>query len=135
MYSKMHYWQITSSDVFVIGKFIWRASMALPNIDRLNLDQLLELEQRVDALLAERRADALKELRQKFQEMAAESGFDLSEIIGVRRGRPAKKISKIAPKYRHPKDPSLAWTGRGRQPKWLVAELEEGRELESFLIH
>ena len=65
--------------------------MAVPNIDRLNLEQLLELEQEVDALLAQRRADALEELRQKLQEMAAESGFELSEIIGVRRGRSAKK--------------------------------------------
>lgn len=109
--------------------------MALPNIDRLNLEQLLELEQEVDDLLAQRRADALEELRQKLQEMAAESGFELDELIGVRRGRPAKKTSKVAPKYRHPKDNSLTWAGRGRQPKWLVAELEKGRKLESFLIH
>lgn len=109
--------------------------MALPNIGRLNLEQLLELEQEIDALLAQRRADTLAELRQKFEEMAAESGFDLSEIVGGRRGRPAKKTSKVAPKYRHPKDASLTWTGRGRQPKWLVAELEKGRKLESFLIH
>jgi DNA-binding protein H-NS len=109
--------------------------MALPNIDRLSLEQLLELDQEVDALLAERRADALKDLRQKCEELAAESGFELSEIIGVRRGRPSKKTSKVARKYMHPKDASLTWTGRGRQPKWLVAELEKGRKLESFLIH
>ena len=109
--------------------------MALPKIDRLTLEQLLELEGRVDALLAERRADALRELRQKFEEMAAEVGFELSEIIGGRRGRPTRKTSKIAPKYRHHKDLSLTWTGRGRQPKWLVAELEKGKNLESFLIH
>ena len=109
--------------------------MPLPNINRLNHDQLLELDHEVDALLAQRRANALEELRQKFQEMAAESGFDLSEIVAGRRGRPAKKTSKVAPKYRHPKDASLTWTGRGRQPKWLVAELEKGRKLESFRIH
>ena len=33
--------------------------MAVPNIDRLNREQLLELEQEVDALLAQRRADAV----------------------------------------------------------------------------
>ena len=109
--------------------------MALPNIDRLNLDQLLELEQEVDALLEQRRADALNELRQKCEELAAESGFELDEIIGVRRGPSTKKTSKVAPKYRHPKDNSLTWAGRGRQPKWLVAELEKGENLESFLIH
>ena len=108
--------------------------MALPNIDRLSLEQLLELEQEIDALLAQRRAEALEDLRQKVQEMAAESGFELSEIVGGGRGRPAKKTSKVAPKYRHPKDASLTWTGRGRQPKWLAAELEKGRKLESFLI-
>jgi DNA-binding protein H-NS len=109
--------------------------MALPNIDRLSLEQLLELEQEIDALLGQRRAEALQLLRQKCEELAAESGFELSEIIGVRMGRPSKKTSKVAPKYMHPNDPSLTWAGRGRQPKWLVAELEKGRKLESFLVH
>ena len=26
------------------------------------------------------------------------------------------------------------WTGRGKQPRWLVAELEKGAKLEDFLI-
>ena len=108
--------------------------MALPKIDRLTLEQLLELEGRVNALLAERRVGVLRELRQKFEEMAAEAGFELGEIIGVRRGRPTRRIAKVASKYRHPKDSSLTWVGRGRQPKWLVAELEKGKKLESFLI-
>ncbi|MBC6812953.1 DNA-binding protein, partial [Acinetobacter baumannii] len=26
------------------------------------------------------------------------------------------------------------WTGRGKQPRWLVAEIETGAKLEDFLI-
>jgi DNA-binding protein H-NS len=26
------------------------------------------------------------------------------------------------------------WTGRGKQPRWLVAQLEKGAKLEDFLI-
>ncbi|EPL5429774.1 TPA: H-NS family nucleoid-associated regulatory protein, partial [Acinetobacter baumannii] len=26
------------------------------------------------------------------------------------------------------------WTGRGKQPRWLVAEIEKGAKLEDFLI-
>ncbi len=42
--------------------------------------------------------------------------------------------AKVAPKYQHPKDPSLTWTGRGKRPVWLREELENGAKLESFLI-
>ncbi|MBD0191236.1 H-NS family nucleoid-associated regulatory protein, partial [Acinetobacter baumannii] len=29
---------------------------------------------------------------------------------------------------------SETWTGRGKQPRWLVAEIEKGAKLEDFLI-
>lgn len=42
--------------------------------------------------------------------------------------------SKVAPKYRNPKDKSQTWSGRGLKPKWLVALLKQGRKLENFAV-
>jgi hypothetical protein len=35
-------------------------------------------------------------------------------------------------KYRHPEESSLEWSGKGRQPKWVEAYIEQGGTLESL---
>ncbi|NBT76084.1 MAG: H-NS histone family protein [Betaproteobacteria bacterium] len=47
--------------------------------------------------------------------------------------RNASAGSKVAPKYRD--EHGNTWTGRGKQPKWLVSALASGRSLQSLLIH
>ncbi len=42
--------------------------------------------------------------------------------------------TKVAPKYRHPEDSSVTWTGRGRKPKWILELLEQGKTLEDLEI-
>jgi DNA-binding protein H-NS len=41
---------------------------------------------------------------------------------------------KVLPKYRNPRNPAETWTGRGKRPRWLMAELRSGEKLENFLI-
>ena len=41
---------------------------------------------------------------------------------------------KVLPKYQNPKDPAEKWSGRGKQPLWVRAQLKAGRKLEHFLI-
>ncbi|MCB1512526.1 MAG: H-NS histone family protein [Hyphomicrobiaceae bacterium] len=36
--------------------------------------------------------------------------------------------------HRHLSDETLTWSGRGRQPRWLAAELKKGKKLQAFLI-
>jgi DNA-binding protein H-NS len=48
------------------------------------------------------------------------------------RAKRASTGSKVAPKYRD--DAGNTWTGRGKQPKWVVAAIDSGRTLESMLI-
>jgi DNA-binding protein H-NS len=55
---------------------------------------------------------------------------------GVTSGsRPAasKTRSPVAPKYRHPVS-NETWTGRGKLPKWLSAEIAAGKSRDQFLI-
>ena len=106
--------------------------MALPNVDKLSYKELLQLQTKITATIEKRKADEKSAVKRKMMELAAASGFELDELVGSKRG--VRKGSTVAPKYRHPKDPTLTWTGRGRQPKWLAADLAKGRKLESFLI-
>jgi len=41
---------------------------------------------------------------------------------------------KVLPKYRNPKNPAETWAGRGRQPRWLRAQLQSGNKLDDFRI-
>lgn len=53
---------------------------------------------------------------------------------------PAKKTAtkktrkKVAPKYANPEDKSMKWTGRGRQPLWVVAALKSGKTMDDLKI-
>ena len=106
--------------------------MAVPSVDKLSYKQLLDLQTRISKAIDARKQEEKLELKRRMTELAAASGFEIGEVLGKQRG--VRKGSTVAPKYRHPKDPSLTWTGRGRQPNWLTAELKKGRKLDSFLI-
>ena len=106
--------------------------MRKPNISKLSYHELLELSDRIQTAIKQRQAEQQAALREKMEELAAEAGFELEEVVAKRRA--GRKRGKVAPKYRNPSDPSQTWTGRGRQPKWLVAELKSGKALEDFAI-
>jgi DNA-binding protein H-NS len=37
-----------------------------------------------------------------------------------------KHRTRVAPKYRHPENPDVTWSGRGRKPQWFVDALAAG---------
>jgi DNA-binding protein H-NS len=48
---------------------------------------------------------------------------------------PAKRrYHRVFPKYQNPARPSETWAGRGKQPRWLTAQLKSGKTLEDFRI-
>jgi DNA-binding protein H-NS len=51
------------------------------------------------------------------------------EGVRVRRAYPP-----VLPKFQNPADPNETWAGRGKQPRWLVAQLKAGRKTSDFLI-
>lgn len=41
---------------------------------------------------------------------------------------------RVFPKFRNPDDFSQTWAGRGKQPRWLTAQLKSGRRVDEFRI-
>jgi DNA-binding protein H-NS len=41
---------------------------------------------------------------------------------------------KVVPKFRNPDRPSETWTGRGRTPRWLAAQIKRGKRIDDFRI-
>ena len=102
------------------------------NLDKMSYAELSELREEIDAAMAEAKSAERKALLAKMEGLAAASGLSLAEVLGDKRS--ARKGSKIAVKYRNPKDSSQTWAGRGRQPLWLVAALKKGQKIDSFQI-
>jgi DNA-binding protein H-NS len=48
--------------------------------------------------------------------------------------RKERKPREVVLKYRDPANPENFWSGRGKQPAWLHAHLDEGRQLNELLI-
>jgi DNA-binding protein H-NS len=41
---------------------------------------------------------------------------------------------QVKPKYRDHANPSVTWSGRGKLPRWLSAQISFGRQLDEFKI-
>ena len=94
-----------------------------------------ELRELLAAQKNEQRAEAItsaKELIQMHQLSAAELGFSGKKSQMPKAAAGAKR-TKVAPKYIDPAS-GKTWTGRGKTPAWLVAELSAGRSKQDYLI-
>lgn len=100
------------------------------DLSQYSTEQLKNLLDTIPAELKRREKETRVKLRQEFEELAKKHGFSLDELLS--ESKPAK--GSVAPKYRHPNDASLTWTGRGRKPLWVSSLLDAGNTLESLLI-
>ncbi|WP_245478005.1 H-NS family nucleoid-associated regulatory protein [Bradyrhizobium guangxiense] len=41
----------------------------------------------------------------------------------------------IKPRFQNPESPFQTWSGRGRQPRWMMELLAQGKSLEDLKIH
>ncbi|MDQ3060476.1 MAG: H-NS histone family protein [Pseudomonadota bacterium] len=73
---------------------------------------------------------AVKELIKTHELSAADLGFSGK---GAAKRTVGDKRNVVAPKYQDP-DSGKTWTGRGKSPSWLSAQLAAGRNKQDFLI-
>ena len=90
-------------------------------------------------------------VRKRINAIAREAGYTVAELFGGsaaksggahKAAKPAKKAArksskagtKVAPKYRNPANHAETWAARGKQPRWLAAEIAKGKKLEEFAI-
>ena len=89
-------------------------------------DELRTIHKEIGALLAQKRHEALEELRQK----ASLLGFSSDDFAPKKK----KGNGHATAKYRNIGNPDETWSGRGKRPAWLTDKLEAGHQLEEFLI-
>ena len=89
------------------------------DLKSMAIDDLWQLHQQVVAKLARVLAIEKARLEERLHKLGSAS----------RRPYP-----KVLPKYRNPKNPAETWSGRGKQPRWLTAQLRSGKKVKDFLI-
>lgn len=77
-----------------------------------------------------KRAEALAEI----EAVAAKFGFKAADLMGGKAPKASRAKGSVAPKYRHPENASVTWSGRGRKPGWIVDGLAKGKKIEDFAI-
>jgi hypothetical protein len=58
---------------------------------------------------------------------------DHRRLPETKKGR--RPYPKVLPKFRNPGNSAETWCGRGKQPRWLTAQLAAGRNIEEFRIN
>jgi DNA-binding protein H-NS len=110
----------------------------LPNLEAMQFDELWMIHEELTKILSDRILAEKRELEKRLAklnqvEMAKGPDGSLPNSIADRPSR--RKYPKVLPKYSNPSSPSETWSGRGKQPRWLVAALKTGHKLEEFKIH
>ena len=105
--------------------------MADFDLEALSLTELKKMQKDIAKAVSTFEDRQKAEARAKVEAFARDLGYSLAEVVGTET-----KITRapVPPKYRHPENPALTWSGRGRKPKWFVEALSAGKAAEDMAI-
>ena len=124
-------------------------SIDITRLSAKELDSLIDQAKKRKHTLAKRKPISV--VRSRLTALAKAEGYTIAELFGgasakaapaaaaaapakARKSTKGYKLGKVAPKYRNPGNAEETWAGRGKPPRWLAAELSQGRSLDEFLI-
>nr|WP_140846785.1 H-NS histone family protein [Paracoccus sp. FO-3] len=101
------------------------------DLDNMPLAELKALQKSVAKAIDGFEARRLAAARAELEARAKELGVTLQEVVGATGAKAGKPV---AAKFRHPENPELTWSGRGRKPVWFAEALDSGKSEEDLLI-
>jgi DNA-binding protein H-NS len=108
------------------------------DLEKISLDELWALYEQITRVLSVRIIAEKEQLEKRLVQL--NQGNKSPALIGLKpaeknkSGRERRKYPKVFPKYRNPAQPSETWSGRGKQPRWLVSALKSGESIKDFEI-
>ncbi|WOH68011.1 H-NS histone family protein [Bradyrhizobium sp. BWA-3-5] len=105
-------------------------------LEAMPLDDLWALHEELTALLSKRIIAEKRQLEDRLTQLKRGAIAKASAAVEVKSAKAGRKrhYPKVLPKYRNPAVPSETWSGRGKQPRWLVSALKAGGRIEDFRI-
>jgi DNA-binding protein H-NS len=110
-------------------------TMRKTDLTSMNFDELWKIHEQLTEILSERIIAEKRELEKRLALLnrVEERPFALAKRPPENRA-PRRTYPKVLPKYSNPLSPSETWSGRGKQPRWVVAALKTGHRLDEFRI-
>jgi DNA-binding protein H-NS len=99
--------------------------MKQSDLESMSADELWILHEKISAMLSSKLAAE----KQALERRLAQVNRRIEHKEKARRPYP-----KVHPKYRNPERPSETWSGRGKQPRWVGAQLKRGKKINDLLI-
>ena len=90
-----------------------------------------------DAISNEMQAQSLaarQELRERLAVAGEDYGLTIEDVIGKPKRRGSNSEVAAIATYQNPEKPGEIWNGSSRKPKWLIARLDAGEDLERFRV-
>jgi DNA-binding protein H-NS len=112
-----------------------RRIFAAQDLVSLSVDELWTFREEFETLLAAKIAVEITELERRIDRLSVVNGRAARAEKSSKIAKPPRRpYPEVVPKYRSPTPPFETWSGRGKQPRWLNAQLELGKRLEDFKI-
>jgi DNA-binding protein H-NS len=113
-------------------------AMSKLDFEAMSLDELWTLHEQLGSILAERIVVEKRALEHRLVQLNRGKNTDTS-VCELKpsdgdRARQRRKYPRVHPKYQNPLMPTETWSGRGKQPRWLVLALKAGSKIEDFKI-
>jgi DNA-binding protein H-NS len=109
------------------------------DLEGMPLDELWSLHEQISIVLSKRIIAEKRQLEDRLIQLnrgrIAEATVSVDLNSSKTDGKsPRRHYPRVFPKYQNPAVPSETWSGRGKQPRWLVSALKDGRTIEDFKI-
>ena len=105
------------------------ATMKQCDYKSMSIDQLWIVHEKITAVLTEKIISEKRSLENRLRRL--NQGVHTANVRPDRERRP---YPTVFPKFRNPAQPSETWAGRGKQPRWLSAQLRSGKQIDDFRI-
>jgi DNA-binding protein H-NS len=105
--------------------------MADFNLEAMSLKELRQLQKDLAKAISTYEDRHKADARAKLEVIAKEMGYSLADLIGV---EVKTTRAPAVPKYRHPENTALTWSGRGRKPQWFADHINLGKDPSDLAV-
>ena len=104
------------------------------SLDGLSVSDLAALQAKIDEQIKIKKDETKQEVKAKILALLAEYSFSLSDLFPATKGeKETSSVQKQKVKVKY-SDGQNNWTGRGRMPLWVKANIQAGGNLAALEV-